>query len=162
MLTIRRLTNADLNYVAEPPYFVPTGAPIVHDLDMELAGFDSNLLDFGTALSGEPDEGNAMDQHLAAAAFNLGDFQAQTYDPVNLDYSGFAPGFETQLGSNESGLGTDPSPGGGTPSPTPAPTPTPTPTPPAPPSPGPPQGGGVPVTPQPYPLPPKLPPFYPL
>lgn len=120
---LQRLTDRELSYVPEQPFFVPLGSQHIADIDAELPGYDAALLDFGTTLSTEPDEGSAMDAALADAAFTPGDFQAQNYDPINRDWSAMQPGFEAQLTDNENGLGPDPTPGGGDPNPNPGPTP---------------------------------------
>lgn len=120
---MNRLTRNDLDYVPEQPYFVQLGSQHIADLDAELPGYDSAMLDFGSAVGTEPDEGSAMDAALADAAFTPGDFQAQNYDPINRDWSAMSPGFEAQLAENENGLTSDPTPGGGDPNPNPGPQP---------------------------------------
>lgn len=120
---MQRLTDADLNYVPEPPFFVQMGAPDIAELDAELSNFDSDLLILGLDIASEPDLGGLWDIDLGLMAFNPGDFQVQNYDSINADHANFLQAFEGQLSSTEQGLAGDPSPGGGSPQPPPGPAP---------------------------------------
>jgi hypothetical protein len=118
---MNRLTPADLNYVPETSYLVDSSFPEFDQLTGEENGFDTDLLVLGSAIASEPDDGSAFDTLLGDLAFNPGDFQASTYDPINTDWGNFQPAYESALVDNESGLGGDPSPSGGAPQPTPPP-----------------------------------------
>lgn len=120
---MKRLTDHDLNYVVEPPFFVQTYGPEVGSMDGELTNYDTDLLTMGDAIASEPDSGGTFDGSLAAMSFNPGDFQSANYDPINIDHAAFSTGFEGQLQDNESGLQNDPSSGGSSPNPSGAPNP---------------------------------------
>lgn len=151
---MNRLTDADLNYVPEPPVFAAMGAPDIAALDAEAQNYDLDILLFASDIASEPDDGGAMDGLLSLMAFNPGDFQAQNYDQINADWGGLQSGYEAQLVDNELGLGTDPSPGNPAPSPSPGPNP---PSQVPSPAPGPPYRGEPPTTPTPIQYPPPVP-----
>src|SRR5579871_953589 len=118
---MNRLTPADLSYVPESSYLSASSFPEFDQLTQEEGGFDTDLLVLGSAIASEPDDGSAFDSLLGELAFNPGDFQSSTYDPINQDWGNFLPAYESSLVDNESGLGSDRSPGGGSPQPTPPP-----------------------------------------
>lgn len=120
---MKRLTDRDLNYVPEQPYFVQTYGPEMSGVDSELTNYDADLLDMGSAIASEPDSGGTFDGNLASMGFTPGDFQSANYDSINVDHAAFSTGFEGQLQDNESGLQNDPSPSSGATDPSQGPNP---------------------------------------
>lgn len=131
---MQRLGDKELNYIPEQPFFVSAFGGEVASMDGELTNYDADLLTMGSSIASEPDDGSAFDGFLGLMAFNPGDFQSTTYDPINLDHSAFTAAYEQQLVDNESGLQSDPTPGSGSQQPSPGPQP--------PTNPAPPAGGG--------------------
>lgn len=113
------LTDADLNYVPEPPVFESLAAGILGDAEQWGQSVDFDLLTAASVLGAEPDEGSAMDAALAGAAFQAGAFEGSNYSPIAQDYGSFVPGLDGQMGNFAGGVAGGPAPGGPGPKPKP-------------------------------------------